>query len=126
MTTDELIAALEAAPVGTRELGVAVLEAVGCYIHDDGIWRRPGNASFQLIAGWEGCVVCDLNFRLPNVPEGWLKVSNHPGGWSAFFMLHDGSFTYGGGARTEALARIIAQLKAVLAVKGERRCSTTS
>lgn len=29
MTNEELIAALESAPVGTRELGVAVLEAVG-------------------------------------------------------------------------------------------------
>lgn len=132
MTNEELIAALEAAPTGTRELGVAVLKAVGARID---VWsarwfiRPEGDAIIFLIAEFdEARVVTDLNFRLPGVPDGdwiidlergaavradlWVPAPNKSGRpvRRVFF----------GVAHTEALARIIVQLKAVLGMKGEK------
>lgn len=123
---DELIAALSSAPEGTHELGVAVLEALGAksreglfdesywYIHDVDV----------CYCGDEARVVTDLNFRLPGVPEDrheyWQIFGPHEGLWLAKLWHNDPDDHYlvaKGQARTEALARIVAQLKAVLAVK---------
>lgn len=128
MTTEELIAALEAAPEGTRELGVAVLEAVGAK------YAEHADANYWYIVGEDICdagdearVVTDLNFRLPGVPEGWWNISGpeDDGIWVVTFMSGVSPFTWEQSlevtAHTEALARIIVQLKAVLAMKGEKQ-----
>lgn len=131
MTHEELIAALEAAPTGTRELGVAVLKAVGARID---VWsarwfiRPEGDAIIFLIAEFdEARVVTDLNFRLPGVPEGWIRVRSPQRKetyWHARLWVYDDNDDDGGTAiyahgHTERLARCIAELKAVLAVKGK-------
>ena len=124
-SVDELIAALSEAPVGTRELGVSVLEAigaayVGCLGDIGWVWKIDGKIVIPL--GQEARVVTDLNFRLPGMPEGFVEVkqAGMPGEytWDVNFMPHDSRLpVVSAKAHTEALARIIVQLKAVLAAK---------
>lgn len=121
MTTDELIAALEAAPVGTRELGVAVLKAVGCQRSVRAWWCGQDGV---VLTGNEHLVVTDLNFRLPGVPEGFVEIKQvgMPGeyAWYVDLIPHDSRLpVVYARAHTERLARCVAELKATLAVKGK-------
>lgn len=134
MTHNELIAALSSAPVGTRELGVAVLEAIGCRcmharrldaagsLDTEKWWEDAREQPLPVTYGTEARVVTDLNFRLPGVPEGahWTVLGPDVNGFWAADLRTFGkaSAYYEADAYTERLARCIAELKAVLAVRG--------
>lgn len=128
MTNEELIAALSSAPVGTRELGVAVLEAIGYRRGGEFIdpgrgdwveryWVNDEGDRLTFVNATEACVVTDLNFRLPGVPEGVWRIDGDINEWEAWLFPHGNEDQHCGRARTEALARCVVQLKATLATR---------
>lgn len=139
MTKDELITKLEAAECGSQKLTVLALEALGYTQRTDSFmdaagsrdhhweWHTPEGKFFCEI-GKEPPFTTSRDAMIPGVPEGYWTIHQRIGiaskGWQPWsaqlmvpaVMVHEFPWSaqfYEGNARTEPLARCIAQLRAL-------------
>jgi len=107
----DLIAKLEAATEGSRELDVGISGAIGWAINDDGLWANASHPT-RLRAQIPGNFTRSIDAALPGENIVYAEKSmTEDGKWLARQLMDDGT-ALGAYGHTEALARRIAALKA--------------